>query len=237
MRLVLSILLPLMAVAQDEHRVASPDGQTEFRIFVAPQEGAAILRIAYQVFFHGKAAIETSFLAIDIWTQEPMLGEATGLIGSHTAPGADYNALTMNYMQNGSLGRLLNVEARVFNDGVAFRYVIPGSTPLRVLQIADEATEFALPVHAEPGPSLPFVFDEPGIGWVEIAEVPVPGFPRMHLVNSENNILLSRLAPMTSHDGVSYEGTTPFTYPWRVIALGATREAVLHSAIVNELSQ
>jgi len=38
-------------------------------------------------------------------------------------------------MQNGSLGRRINVEVRAADDGIAFRYVIPRSTPLEELLI------------------------------------------------------------------------------------------------------
>jgi hypothetical protein len=33
-------------------------------------------------------------------------------------------------MQNGSLGRLITVEVRVWDDAAAFRYLIPRSAPL-----------------------------------------------------------------------------------------------------------
>src|ERR1700693_2565175 len=115
---VLSLLLPFAATAQDERRVSSPGKQLEFRIFVAPQEENAILRIAYQVYYYQRAVIQTSFLALDIWSQEPMLGESTGLISSHTEAHGNYNSLTANFMQNGSLGRLLTIEARAYDDGV-----------------------------------------------------------------------------------------------------------------------
>jgi len=231
------MLLPLAAMAQDERRIASPNGQVEFRIFVAPQSQNDLVRIAYQVLYFQTAVIETSFLALDIWSQEPMLGEATGLIASHTESRAKYNSLTVNYMQNGSLGRLLNVEARAYNDGVAFRWIIPNSTPLRELLIADEAIEFALPMHVNPPPTLPLIAQELGQGWIEIAEVPTIGFPPMHLVHFEDNILLSRLAkPKVEHD-IAYTGATPLTGPWRVIMVGPTRESLARAGVLDELSK
>jgi alpha-glucosidase len=234
---VLGFLVPLGLLAQDERRVSSPDGQMEFRIFVAEQQDRSIIRIAYQVWYGGKALIRTSFLALDIWSQEPMLGEATGLISSHSESRGSYNSLTANYMQNGSLGRLLTVEVRAFNDGVAFRYVIPASTPLRELQIADEATEFALPQPVDPPATLPFVFEQPAGRWVEITEVPLPNFPRMHLILDDENILLTRLALSKSNPGIVYEGTTPLTCPWRVVIVGHTRESLSRSAIPGDLSR
>jgi alpha-glucosidase len=234
---VLSLLLPAAAVAQDERRVSSPNHQLEFRIFVAPQEENAILRIAYQIFSYQTAVIQTSFLALDIWSQEPMLGESTGLIASHTETHANYNSLVTNFMQNGSLGRLLTLEARAYDDGIAFRWVIPNSTPLRELLIADEAVEFALPEHVAPPPTLPLIIQQLGVGWVEINEVPVAKFPAMHLVNFEDNILLTRLARPSFKPEIVYTGTTPLTGPWRVVIVAPTREILGRSTILNDLSK
>jgi hypothetical protein len=225
------------AFAQDERSVVSPDGHVEFRVFVAPQEENALVRIAYQISYFQTAVIETSFLAIDVWSQEPMLGEATGLIGSKNEKYEKYNSLTANFMQNGSLGRLLNVEARAYNDGVAIRWSIPNSTPLRELLIAEEAMEFALPMHVDPPATLPLIAQELGTGWIEITEVPVPHFPVMHLVPFQDNILLTRLAkPKVEHD-IAYTGATPLTGPWRVVIVGPTRESLARSTIVADLSK
>ncbi len=55
-------------------------------------------------------------MGLDIYNQEPLLGQNLGLIHSSTASdagaGEKYNSLTAEYMQNGSLGRRLNVEVR-----------------------------------------------------------------------------------------------------------------------------
>src|ERR1035438_8672931 len=108
-RLSLVCLLPFVfgcALAQDERRVASPDGSLEFRIMVTQPEPGALARLAYQVWLRGKPLIQTSFLGMDIHDQEPVLGFNVGLMTSHTAsqPGK-YNSLIAEYMQNGSIGR------------------------------------------------------------------------------------------------------------------------------------
>ena len=76
--------------------------------------------------------------------QEPVLGENVGLTGSRILhPDPRHNVLIAEYLQNGSIGRRLNIEAGVWNDGVAFRYIIPRTTPLQDLLIEDEETEFS----------------------------------------------------------------------------------------------
>ena len=147
-RLLLLCLLPFLlrcALAQDERRVLSPDGSLEFRIMVTQPEPGALSRIGYQVWLRGQPLIRTSFLGLDIHDQEPVLGFNVGLTSSHAVKsGGIYNSLIVEYMQNGSLGRRIDVEVRVWNDGVAFRYLIPNSTPLGKILIEEEFTEFEL---------------------------------------------------------------------------------------------
>jgi hypothetical protein len=195
------LLLPLSAWAQDELRVASPNGKVEFRVYVATQIDRSLSRLAYQVSVGGKPLVEQSYLGLDIWDQEPLLGENTGLISSSRFSGTLYRSLKARYMQNGSLGRLLELEVRAYDDGVAFRYLIPRSILLEELLITEEATEFNLP-HPE---------------GITIAEVPTAKYPPMKLSKTDGSNLVTRLSAASK---IAYQGTTPFTGPWRVIAVG-----------------
>jgi hypothetical protein len=182
---------PVAFAQNDERRVTSPDGQLEFRLFIATQGNSNLSRIAYEVFLKGKPLVSTSYLGLDIADQEPLLGENVGLTSSNSATSAKYNSLTAKYMQNGSLGRLINIEVRAYNEGVAFRYVIPPSTPLMEIVIAEEATEFRV---VSPGQ-------------VTISESKSQTYPPMHL--DQNTARLAH----------PFRGTTPLTCPWRTISL------------------
>ena len=193
MKLWTFVLCASLAFAQDERRATSPDGQLEFRLFIATQGNSNLSRIAYEVFWKGKPLVNTSFLGLDIVDQEPLLGENVGLTSSTSATSAKYNSLEAKYMQNGSLGRLIDIEARAYNDGVAFRYVIPPSTPLMEILIAEEATEFRL-VNPDA---------------VTITESIPKDYPPMHL---DKTTMQTRLARQ-------YRGSTPLTSPWRIISI------------------
>jgi len=252
--LVLFLLLfPSHAVAQDERRVASPDGQLEFRIRVAAQDNSALSRLAYQVFYHGKPLIDTSYLGLNVRFQEPLLGENDGLTASKSSSGAVYNSLVAEYMQNGSLARRINVEARVANDGVAFRYVIPQSTPLVEFLLEDETTEFAFAqsgnvfpangreatglarISSQPRLALPLLVEQPGMGWVGIVEAGAGRFPPASLARSDDKIFVTRLAQRTGDPNIVYEGATPITLPWRVVLVGADRTRLLQSEFLKSL--
>ena len=232
------------AVAQDLRRVASPDGRIEFRLFIDRPGAATLPRLAYEVDFRGQPLIHTSFLGLRILNQEPDLGDNVGLISSGTESSKLYNVLVADYMQNGSLGRRIQVEARAYNDGIAFRYRIPESTPLSPMLLENEFTEFAFAeasdaiAHLSPGSitALPFVAEQPGLGWVAIEEARAGSFPRMSLTREDGTILISRLPSRPGETNLAWEGATPMTCPWRVLAIGATRQQVSESKLVNSLN-
>lgn len=232
----LLLLLAWSAAAQDERRVRSPDGQLEFRLALAQPESGSLFRLAYQVEYRGKRLIDTSFLGFSIRNQEPLLGENVGLTGSRTGEQKGFRTLVAEYMQNGSLGRRINLEVRAADDGVAFRYVIPRSTPLEEILIEDELTEFdfggvAVPAHG----TLPLVWEQPGGGWVEVAEVGEARYPRAELARAERSILVTRLAPRADDSHLAYLGATPLTTPWRVIIVGREREHLEQAEILRGL--
>jgi alpha-glucosidase len=158
-----------------------------------------------------------------------------------------YNSLVAHYMQNGSLGRRLDVEIRAYDDGVAFRYVIPGSTPLEEILIRDEATEFnfAQPgtlshLEAKPDFDLPFIVEQPGIGWVAVADAGPQSksakYPRTYLVRSGNG-MVTNLARSKNEPTVAFAGTTPLVWPWRVLVVGPDHGRLMQAEIFQDLNR
>jgi len=212
----LLLLLPCAAFAQDERRVTSPDGRLEFRIFVTSQADTTMPRLAYQVMEEGRTLVGTSLLGFDLLEQEPLLGENAGLVSSKQSSGAGFNSLYTHYMQNGSLGRYLDVEARAYNAGIAFRFVIPHSTPVERLLIAAETTEFGVPHAPAAELSVPFEADR-----LTVTEIPVPGYPKMALTSQDHGTYaVVRLSGSTTIPHAVYDGRPPFTSPWRIILTG-----------------
>jgi hypothetical protein len=232
-------LPPLLAgavPAQDELRVVSPDGQLEFRLFTTLPAGAQLNSLAYQVRLRGKLLFDTSCLGWNIHFQEPFLGENVGLSSSQSTHEAAYNGLIADYLQNSSTGRRIGLEVRVYNDGAAFRYLLPKQWPLIDLLIEDEVTEFhfandaARPEQA----ALPYIEQVPA-GWVGIFESHVPGLPPMSLVRSDARTMISHLPDKSKDPGVAFEGVTPWTSPWRIIAIGPDRDRLGRSDLVRAL--
>src|SRR5581483_508148 len=108
------LAMPLALFAQDERRISSPNGDVEFRIFVAQPNDGWLSQLAYEVFYKGKPAIDLSWMGLDLWMQEPLLGQKPGL--THWSANTDnkepYHSMRLEYIQDGTVGRRLNVEVR-----------------------------------------------------------------------------------------------------------------------------
>ncbi len=235
-------LLPLLAGAahaQDVLRVASPDGRLEFRLFTTVPEGVQLNSVAYQVWLRGKPLMDTSCLGLSIHFQEPFLGENVGLSSSRTLRETAYNGLIADYLQTSSTGRRIQIEVRVWNDGVAFRYIVPKQEPILDLLIEDEVTEFHFAhTAASDRPartSLPYIEQDPATGWVGIFESHVAGLPSTSLVRSDADAMISHL-PDNPHDpAVAFVGVTPWTGPWRMIVIGPNRDRLAQADLVRAL--
>lgn len=212
---VLLALAALAAQSQDTRVVTSPDGKLQFRLLVTEGSGG-LPRIAYDVSHQGKPVILTSYLGFDIEFQEPILGEKAGLMSS-SMKGPSH--LIAHYMQDGSIGRLLDIEVNAWNDRVAFRYSIPPTTALEDSRILTELTEFHLPINVPPEAPIPFVAQIPGQIRISIGEEGRAGdYPPMTLIRSEDD-------PRTliTHFAKPWNTVLPLKTPWRVITVSGAR--------------
>jgi alpha-glucosidase len=247
--LIAALLIPCLYGQQDETRVSSPNGQFEFRLFTGQPPGALWTRIGYEVFFHGKPLIAVSWVGIDIRDQEPYLAENPGFMYADKSQNAaeHYNSAIAHYMQNGSLGRRLDIEIRAFDDGVAFRYFMPQSTPLMDFLIRDEKTEFNFAdpsvlshLPSKPDFDLPFTVTLPSGEFVEIAQAGPqlndPKFPKTYLVRTEMG-MITNLSRNKVDPDAAYAAKTPLTWPWRAVFVGADRAKLAESPELKALNR
>jgi alpha-glucosidase len=272
-RRILSLLLMCLAAASamfaetDTVSVASPDGQLVLRLFVVSPKDAILVRLAYSVTFHGKLLMDTSLLGITLHDVDVLLGETVGLVTakeeSVDTPGNRYHSLVAQYIQNGSLGRRTTIEARAYDDGIAFRYYIPRTSTVEDLQIEEELTDFHF---AQDGAAytavvggygsgkgeysrmrlseikrtsligLPFLVEQPGLGWVAITEAQLDNFPGMYVFHPEGTTIRTTLAPRVDDQALAMRGTTPAQTPWRVLMVATEPRKLLESNIVENLN-
>ena len=139
--------------------VSSPDHRISLRFSVQPgkgQEAGQDGQLVYSITFHGKQVFENSALRLELANQQP-LGAAVHIAGSTPGSGVDdytllagkashihdaYNSLTVRAVESANPGREFDIEARVYNGAVAFRYHVPEQAALSRYQLTQEDTEF-----------------------------------------------------------------------------------------------
>jgi alpha-glucosidase len=271
-RILSLVLLGLAAVTAvfaetDTVSVASPDGQLVLRLFIVSPKDAILVRLAYSVTFRGKLLMDTSLLGIALHDQEVFLGETVGLVSakeeSVATPGNHYHSLIAQYIQNGSLGRRTTIEARAYDDGVAFRYYIPRTSTVEDLQIEEELTDFHFAqdgnAYASVLPdyqsgkgeysrtklseikrtsliALPFLVEQPGVGWVAITEAQIDNYPGMLAFHPEGTTMRTTLTPLVNDASMAMHGMTPAETPWRVLMVASEPRKLLDSGIVKNLN-
>ena len=141
------VSLPTTLSAATETRLRSPDRSVQFRLFL--HEG----RLKHEVAFRQQPVVEPSPLAITLdgvaLGEGVELGDAQRRTVKETYPWRGVHARATNHcrvaaipVRHAKSDLHYTIEVRAFNDGVAFRCVIPGGDQPRV---PDEATSFAIP--------------------------------------------------------------------------------------------
>jgi alpha-glucosidase len=119
-------------------------------------------KLVYSVTFRGKQLLDQSALALELAGQPP-LGSNVQIVESTPGKGSDdysllagkvssvhdqYNSILLRTAENDEPRRSLEIEARAYNDGVAFRYVLPEQSAIKELHLKQEDTEFRISTDA-----------------------------------------------------------------------------------------
>jgi alpha-glucosidase len=156
---LLSSLFPASVLAQSANEsVQSPDGQVAITFKIAPGTSQKSGPITYSVTFHGKQLVEDSGLKLELRGQRPLgtnvtLANATRsshdstyhlVTGKASTVRDHYNAIRLDLAEPSGQQRKLAIEARAYDDAVAFRYVVPEQRSMRDFELKNEATEFRI---------------------------------------------------------------------------------------------
>ncbi len=140
--------------------LSSPDGrlaiafQTVSNNLPAPAGG----RLVYAVAFQGKPLVDQSGLSLHLEGSHPLgfsvrvvnsaaskTDETYRLVtGKASSVRNEFNALSIDLEEMDSPGRKIALEARAYNDAVAFRYVVPQQPALSEFRLSAENTEFRI---------------------------------------------------------------------------------------------
>jgi len=144
--------------------LTSPDRQLSMQFAATPDKGSApdAGKLVYSVAFKGKQILDPSALGLELEGQ-PLLGADVRIVGSAAGQGIDdysliggktskvhdeYKSLTVQLREEAGAHRTFAIEARAYDDGVAFRYVLPAQDAIRELRLKQEDTEFRISTDA-----------------------------------------------------------------------------------------
>ena len=136
--------------------------------------------------------------------------------------------------------RPLDLEARAYDDGNTFRYLIPEHPAQREIRITAELTQFHFAkdgttyplilrdyrtpyeddyhelaisaLHPEYLIGLPCSFKCPGVAWAGITEADLDNYAGMYLGAHDPRTLEARLAPRANEPGLAVSTETPARY-------------------------
>lgn len=237
-------------------------------------------RLAYSIYYLGEAVIEKGTLALD-FVDQPSFGAGLGIAaskkrsvnepwqrywGKRTDVVNEFNELMVTLREKASPGRSIEVIFRAYDDGAAFRYVLPSEWG--EFELADEEATFAFAqaptvwaanyggFHAsqegvfyekplaELAPDsvygLPMLVRLHHSMWVAVSEANLTDWAGMWIRGAAgaeaDRTLGARLAPRPDDPEVVVRSTAPRTSPWRVVMLGVDAGDLIESDIIHNLN-
>ncbi|MDD3642200.1 MAG: glycoside hydrolase family 97 N-terminal domain-containing protein, partial [Candidatus Krumholzibacteria bacterium] len=155
--------------------------------------------------------------------------------------------------------RRMLIVFRVFDDGVGFRYELPGGGIGGAFDLIEEKTEFALAgdhaawwIPALENNRYEYLYTESPVSgagtvhtpltmrtsqgiYLSIHEAALTDWASMALASEAGNVLRCRLVPWS--DGVAVRGTMPAVSPWRTITIAADTGGLVTSTLILNLNE
>ena len=270
---VMCLLLSANAFAKKIIILTSPD--TKIKFWLSTDKDGLYYKISYKgilmvdnsrlnIVFKEGGAFNNS-LVIAPANQERLTDDYTLLIGKTSKVHSECNRIIVPVTEQTGPRRKLEIEVRIFNDGAAFRYVIPKQSAWEeCVNITDELDSFNLTQnptatvllrenyttsheglytkvdlnHLRPDTlmDMPALFEYPNGLYLAITEANLHDYAGMYLMK-HNNVLESRLSPLAHQTEIKVKATLPHNSPWRVMMISDKPGAFIESNILTNLSE
>ena len=257
--------------AQEDIRLTSPDGRIVFNLTI--NTGIPV----YSVRFNKNMLIENSSLNIQIeglgMLRQAVISQSSAIkeikesykliVGKTSTVNDRYRQVIIPLEDKLNKDYKVNVEVRVFNDGVAFRYSFPKQHWITGFTILQERTQFRftadpvikallLPNYTTSHEGLyttaplseikedtlldmPALFQFPGKVYMAITEAALLDYAGMYLVK-HNGTLYSQLSPLPGQQKNKVNFSLPHNSPWRVLLISDKLGALIESNIITSLN-
>ncbi len=244
----------------------SPDKKIE--ILVGTEKGMPF----YKVLCNGNIVVDKSMLGFE-FSNAPAIDDSLEIIDVETSSfdetwnpvyGTDksvrnnYNESVISFKENSNLGRSFKLVVRAYNDGVAFRYILPESCG-DSLFITQENTMFRFAANDSAWwiPSDEFAYESlyqnTTLSEIEDAATPLTitcknglflsvheaalyDYSEMYLENANQNSPDFFVSLWPEPDGVCARVATPFETPWRCILISQNAAGLIESHLIQNLN-
>lgn len=253
----------------------SPDEKIaiSFELRANPQPYPMGERPYYRVDYKGSRVLVDSPLGLQ-FTDAPVMNHDFDVLGSerssHDSTWEDhfgaqriirdhYNQLTISLREKRAPGRRLQIVFRAYNEGIAFRYVLPQQETLGKFKLSAEDTGFYFGDNASAftlnlgrfnsnyeGPvpqtkldeitpssviGLPLLMHIPNGPWVALLEADLTDYAGMYVGGAPevSHGLVAKLSPHTNHSDVAVEASTRKSTPWRVLLINPRPGGLIES--------
>lgn len=171
----------------------------------------------------------------------------------------NHNRLLLELKEKKESGRKINIEFKVFNEGIGFRYILPEQEGIDSISITNELTEFSFtgnhkswsipaydikkyellykerPLNELDTIHSPVVLKTKEGIYISIQEAALVNYSSMTLYGDKNNKLSCDLVPWK--DGVKVKRETTFKTPWRTIQIAEKSGDLIESNIILNLNE
>lgn len=247
--------------------MTSPDGKIALNFWI--DKGKPF----YSVSKAGMPVIQSSLLGIVLEDEDTLSGNLT-MVNTETNHSDEtweqpwgqkrvvrdnHNRFLFFLEEKDGLKRKLNIEFKVLDDGIGFRYIIPRQENVNELIVSDELTEFVLPDNFEAWwiPAYkdnryeylfkksrindldtvhtPFTIEAADGMHISIHEAALVDYAAMTLAAMGDNRLKCDLAPWS--DGVKVKAKGSLKSPWRTIQIADNAGDLITSDLILNLNE
>jgi alpha-glucosidase len=253
--------------------ISSPD--TKIKFWLSTDRDGLYYRVAYKgILMLDKSRLSIRFseggtfnhtLSTGLAHSEKLTEDYELITGKASKVHSECNRVVIPITERTGAKRTLDIEIRVFNDGAAFRYLIPNQANWPgLVNITDETNSFNLTrnpivttllrenyttsheglytrvaldqLKSDTLMDMPILFEFPKGIYMAITEANLHDYAGMYLIK-HNGALESRLSPLPHQTEIKVKATLPHSSPWRVIMISDKPGSFIESNILTNLNE
>ncbi|MDP9082021.1 MAG: glycoside hydrolase family 97 protein [Bacteroidota bacterium] len=269
----LLLLIAVSSFAKPIITIQSPDRKIKF--WLSTDVNGLYYKVAYKgVLMVDNSRLNISFkeggsfnhaLQLTATKFERLTEDYELLTGKASKIHSESNRVIIPVTEKSGSKRTLNIEIRVFNDGAAFRYVIPKQSGWAdMVNVTDEIDSFNLngnpkitallrenyttshegiytkaslnDLKADTLMDMPALFEFPNGNYMAITEASLRDYAGMYLMK-HNGVLESRLSPLPHQTELKVKATLPHNSPWRIMMISDKPGTFIESNILTNLNE